>query len=76
MEINVNKTKTLHVRNQDAVSKTTNEEVNDVSVLSLVHIYTAVISSSTQKSLTRIHASRYKWKNEFKVQKITTHQYD
>ena len=80
MEINVDKTKTLHVRTQDAISKTTSEEVNDVCAYTCPHLQCGhkFLNAKGMK----IHASKYKWKNEFKVQKImgirgniTTRQY-
>ena len=80
MEINVDKTKTLHVCEQDTVSKTTNEEAEEVCAFTCPHLHCG--HKFLNAAGMRIHASRCKWKSEFKVQKIldirgntTTRQY-
>lgn len=80
MDINLDKTKTLHVRRQDAVSKTANAEADEVCAFTCPHLLCGhkFLNSKGMK----IHASRCKWKDEFKVRKImdvrgniTTRQY-
>ena len=72
MSISIPKTMTLHVRQQDDVTKTTSEEAEKVCKHKCPHLncnYTFMTKRGMQ-----IHASRCEWRNEFELEKIVSHR--
>ena len=72
MSISIEKTKTLHVREQDPVSKTRAEEAAEVCKYVCPHL------NCEHRFLTKrgmqIHASRCEWRDEFVVDRIMDHK--
>ena len=72
MHISIPKTMTLHVREQDAVSKTTQEEAKKLCKFKCPHL-NCDHSFLTRKGML-VHAARCEWRNEFELEKIVNHR--
>ena len=68
MKVKIVKTKVLHVRAQDPVGETTDEEASSVSKFVCPHLNCGFRFFSKRGMLA--HASRCEWKNEFEVERI------
>ena len=72
MDVNIPKTKSLHVRQQEEVSKTTQNEARVKCKFGSPHPGCNHVFL-TKRGL-NIHAGRCQWKNEFEVEKILSHK--
>ena len=72
MDVNIPKTKTLHVRQQEEVSKTTDEEVRSRCKFQCLHPGCDHVFL-TKRGLSA-HAGKYQWRNEFVVGKTLDHK--
>ena len=72
MNVNITKTKTMHVTKQEEVSRTSDEEAREKCKFTCPH------PGCNHVFLTKrgmnIHASRCQWRNEFVVEKILDHK--
>ena len=68
MEINIKKTKVMHVSEQDAVTKTTNAEATKVCKFTCPNVGCTKVFFN--KRGMRCHAGRCKWRDEYLVEKI------
>ena len=80
MKVDIRKPKTLHVQQQEEVSRTTDEWARRMYKFECPHLNCNV--KFFTKNGMQIHAGRCEWRNEFKVDKIvgakgpvTAHKY-
>ena len=72
MSISIPKTMTLHVRQQEEVSKTTSDEAKKLCRFRCPHL-NCNHSFLTKKGM-MIHAGRCQWKDEFEIESIVSHR--
>ena len=72
MSLSTDKTKTLHITAQQAVSKTTKTEARDICKFVCPHLNCGF--KFLTKAGLRVHEGRCEWKDEFEVDKILNHR--